>query len=98
MAKPEVVRKLIEKYKMDQGIIFCRTKLDCDNLERYFISFGGGPKQGDHQLSCICLHSDKRPNERRENLQTFKDGEVRFLICTDVAARGIDVQVSMFQF
>ena len=81
---------------MDQGIIFCRTKLDCDNLEKYFIQFGGGPRSNiGHVLSCICLHSDKRANERKENLQTFKDGAVRFLICTDVAARGIDVQVLM---
>jgi ATP-dependent RNA helicase DDX1 len=32
-------------------------------------------------------------DERRAALQAFKDGDVRFLICTDVAARGIDIQV-----
>lgn len=31
-------------------------------------------------------------DERRRNLQAFRDGDVRFLICTDVAARGIDIQ------
>ena len=30
--------------------------------------------------------------ERRDNLETFKDGDVRFLVCTDVAARGIDLK------
>ena len=30
--------------------------------------------------------------ERRHNLQAFKEGDVRFLICTDVAARGLDIQ------
>lgn len=34
---------------------------------------------------------DRSPNERKANLQSFKDKKVKFLICTDVAARGIDV-------
>jgi ATP-dependent RNA helicase DDX1 len=38
------------------------------------------------------MHSDRQPQERRNNLQAFKDGDVRFLICTDVAARGIDIR------
>ena len=49
LIKPELVVRLIEKHKMDYGIIFCRTKLDCDNLERYFIKKGGGPRgRSDH--------------------------------------------------
>lgn len=44
-----------------------------------------------HRLSCVCLHSDRSPDERQHNLERFKANEVRFLICTDVAARGIDV-------
>jgi ATP-dependent RNA helicase DDX1 len=50
-----------------------------------------GPKANKHRLSCVCLHSDRSADERQNNLQRFKDNEVRFLICTDVAARGIDV-------
>ena len=34
--------KAIDALKMDQAIIFCRTKLDCDNIEEYLISLGGG--------------------------------------------------------
>ena len=65
-----------------------------------------------NEYSCVCLHGDRRPQERKANLQAFKvrkhlllsqyshsvfsstvqDGEVRFLICTDVAARGIDIR------
>lgn len=66
-----------------------------------------------NEYACVCLHSDRRPHERKQNLQAFKvyhnsswmsrfhstvqipflfqNGEVRFLICTDVAARGIDI-------
>jgi ATP-dependent RNA helicase DDX1 len=39
----------------------------------------------------VCLHSDRAPNERTENLEKFKQNKVRLLICTDVAARGLDI-------
>ena len=42
LLKGEYVVRAIEQQKMDRAIIFCRTKLDCDNLEQYFISLGGG--------------------------------------------------------
>lgn len=109
--KGELCLSAIEKFKMDRALIFCRTKLDCDNLERYFIRQGGGktkrkifsvndfdgfvflgPKSNKHKLSCVCLHSDRSPDERQRNLERFKSNDVRFLICTDVAARGIDVR------
>ncbi|XP_065839715.1 ATP-dependent RNA helicase DDX1-like [Oscarella lobularis] len=90
--KPIYTVKAIDEHNMDQAILFCRTKLDCDNLERYLISLSGGAKGMVNEYSCVCLHGDRRPQERRDNLQKFKDGEVRFLICTDVAARGIDVR------
>ena len=81
---------------MEKAIIFCRTKLDCDNLERLFIkNYGGGPYSKNSDFSCVCLHSDRKPNERKSNLERFKKDEVRFLICTDVAARGIDVKVKI---
>lgn len=69
---------------MDRAIIFCRTKLDCDNLEKYFKSAGS-------KYSCVCLHGDRKPNERKANLERFKNKEAKFLICTDVAARGLDI-------
>ncbi len=83
--------RAITKYKMDRALIFCRTKIDCDNLEQYFISLGGGPKACGHQFSCVCLHADRLPKERTDNLEAFKQNKVRLLICTDVAARGLDI-------
>ncbi|XP_050296247.1 ATP-dependent RNA helicase Ddx1 [Anthonomus grandis grandis] len=83
--KGEYVIRAIDVHEMDRAIIFCRTKLDCDNLEKYM-------KQIDRRhYSCVCLHGDRKPNERKSNLDTFKRNEVKFLICTDVAARGIDI-------
>lgn len=43
------------------------------------------------EFSCVCLHGDRKPQERRDNLEAFKQKKVKFLICTDVAARGIDI-------
>lgn len=83
--KGEYCVRAIREHKMDRALIFCRTKLDCDNLENYFKHIDGA------ELSCVCLHADRNPNERKSNLQQFKDKRVKFLICTDVAARGIDV-------
>lgn len=43
------------------------------------------------KYTCVCLHGDRKPNERKENLEKFKRKDVKFLICTDVAARGLDI-------
>ena len=77
----------IRKFKMDHGILFCRTKLDCDNLERHLKSLNDFKT-----FSCVCLHGDRRPDERKANLEKFKRKDVKFLICTDVAARGLDIK------
>lgn len=90
--KGEYVVRAVKEHKMDQAIIFCRTKIDCDNMEQHFIKQGGGPDRKGHQLSCVCLHGDRKPQERKQNLERFKRQEVKFLICTDVAARGIDIR------
>lgn len=91
MLKGEYAVRAIDKHKMDRAIIFCRTKLDCDNLERYFNQMGGGPNNKNNPYSCVCLHGDRKPQERKANLERFKRSEVKFLICTDVAARGLDI-------
>ena len=85
--KAEYCVSAITKFQMDHGIIFCRTKLDCDNLERHLRSL-----QDFRRFSCVCLHGDRKPHERKANLEKFKNKEVKFLICTDVAARGLDIK------
>ena len=97
--KPLALLKLIEAYAMEQCLIFCRTNLDCDLLEQFLVGVGGGQrfrgkveKGKENAYSCCVLAGMRSMQERRQNLQAFKDGDVRFLICTDVAARGIDIQ------
>lgn len=85
MLKGEYCVRAIVEHKMDRAIIFCRTKLDCDNLEKYFRQINY------REYSCVCLHGDRKPHERKANLEKFKNKEVKFLVCTDVAARGLDI-------
>lgn len=86
LLKGEYCIQAIERHKMDRAIIFCRTKQDCDNLEHYLRLRGG------QRYSCVCLHGDRKPQERKQNLEMFKQKQVKFLICTDVAARGLDIR------
>lgn len=87
---------------MSQCIIFCRTNVDCDNLETFLCSqddsasnnkkFRGIVESGKEiKYSCCVLAGMRSMEQRRESLLAFKEGNVRFLICTDVAARGIDI-------
>jgi ATP-dependent RNA helicase DDX1 len=97
--KPRMLIGLIDSLKMTQCLIFCRTNVDCDNLEAFLTAIGGGTKwragaeKGkENAYSCCVLAGMRGQEERTRNLQAFKDGDVRFLICTDVAARGLDIK------
>nr|CAJ20483.1 ATP-dependent RNA helicase, putative [Toxoplasma gondii RH] len=96
--KPHLVVALADAFKMETCLVFCRTNLDCDNLELFLTSCGGGRKFAgkaesgkENPYSCVVLAGMRSQEERNRNLAHFKAGDVRFLICTDVAARGIDI-------
>eukprot|EP01114_Cavostelium_apophysatum_P021239 TRINITY_DN7357_c0_g1_i1.p1 TRINITY_DN7357_c0_g1~~TRINITY_DN7357_c0_g1_i1.p1 ORF type:complete len:735 (+),score=215.11 TRINITY_DN7357_c0_g1_i1:84-2288(+) len=92
LLKPQLLMKIINSFKMDQAIIFCRTRIDCDNLEVFMKSITG--KKGpmiDTEYSCAVLHAGVPQKERTNVLKKFKAAEVRFLIASDAIARGIDV-------
>ena len=96
--KPVLLVELIEKHEMDQAIVFVRTQLDADNLESFLVAHGGGrrfsgkaEKGKENPFSCVVLHGGRQHAERKRNLAAFKEGDVRFLVCTDVAARGLDI-------
>ncbi|XP_063218219.1 ATP-dependent RNA helicase Ddx1 [Bacillus rossius redtenbacheri] len=91
LLKGDYCVRAINEHKMDRALIFCRTKLDCDNLENFLLLMGGGAKARNNQYRCVCLHGDRPPQERKANLELFKRQEAKFLICTDVAARGLDI-------
>ena len=98
--KLEMIKRIIDTFNMSTCMIFCRTNVDCNNLETYFkqLSGGGGKYNGKREsgkenvYSCVVVAGKREQRERRENLDAFRDGDIRFLICTDVAARGIDIK------
>mmetsp|Transcript_19073 Transcript_19073/g.43313 ORF Transcript_19073/g.43313 Transcript_19073/m.43313 type:complete len:841 (-) Transcript_19073:149-2671(-) len=96
--KPKMVVKLADSFNMSQCLVFCRTNIDCNNLEAYLCRLEGTkPHRGkfesgkENPYSCVVLAGARNQRERQNNLEAFKEGDVRFMICTDVAARGIDI-------
>lgn len=87
--KAEMLIKIITQLNVDSAIIFVRTRLDGDHLAKFFKTLNDGPMSS---FSCAVLHSGKSQDQRDHSLLQFKKGEVRFLIATDVAARGIDIE------
>jgi ATP-dependent RNA helicase DDX1 len=93
MLKPCVLKELIDTHSITKCMIFFRTNFDCDNLAN-FLNKCGFDKAANVQTSaysCAVLGGAKSMDERRTNLSAFKSGEIKFLICTDVAARGLDI-------
>jgi len=96
--KPKVAVKIADLFNMAQCLVFCRTNVDCNNFEDYLNRLGGCRGYGgkmetgkENPYSCVVLAGMRNQDERRSNLESFKEGDVRFLVCTDVAARGIDI-------
>ncbi len=80
--KRDLLKLLLKKEKIDSAIIFCNRKADIDTLYRSFTRSG---------LSASSLHGDISQTRRTQNLNSFKNKEVKYLIASDVAARGIDI-------
>jgi ATP-dependent RNA helicase RhlE len=66
-----------------QAFVFVNSKLGCARLARALERDG---------LQATALHGDKSQDERLRALQAFKAGQVQLLVCTDVAARGLDIK------
>lgn len=81
--KNNLLNKLMIIENPDSCIIFCRTK---ENVEQLFLSLA------QKNLSCDRLHGGLTQNERFDVMNRFKRGSFIFLVATDVAARGIDVE------
>ena len=80
--KLSVLRDVTIVENPDSCIIFCRTKDRVDTLCEHLTNFG---------YSCDLIHGGMNQDARLEVMNDFKRGEFRYLIATDVAARGIDV-------
>jgi len=81
--KNDLLAHLLENNDWEQVLIFCSAKRTCDNLVK---------KLEKRNIEAIAMHSNKEQSARMAALKRFKQGEVRILIATDVAARGIDIK------
>ena len=81
--KRDAVRKLIESEKITQSIIFLNRKRDVDILVRSLVKNG---------LSAAPIHGDLAQSLRTDTLEKFKAGSIKYLVASDVAARGIDIE------
>jgi superfamily II DNA/RNA helicase len=81
--KRRVVKAVLNQRGIKQAFIFVNSKLGCGRLARSLEREG---------LKTAALHGDKTQDERLKALEAFKQGEVDLLVCTDVAARGLDIK------
>jgi superfamily II DNA/RNA helicase len=80
--KRAVLRELLRRDDVTSALIFCNRKRDVGILYRSLAR---------HGLPAAELHGDLAQPVREKTLKRFKDGEVKLLVCSDVAARGLDL-------
>ncbi|MES2946989.1 MAG: DEAD/DEAH box helicase [Pseudomonadota bacterium] len=81
--KRHALHQILKTRGMKQAFVFVNSKLGCARLARSLEREG---------LKTTALHGDKSQDERLKALDAFKKGEVDLLVCTDVAARGLDIK------
>ncbi len=82
--KRAALRALIRREAVKSALIFCNRKRDVDIVFRSLKR---------HGFSAAVLHGDLPQPTRISTLESFKAGEVELLVCSDVAARGLDIPV-----
>lgn len=81
--KPQLLLELLTKLDVEQGIVFSRTKHGANRLVAWL------EKRG---VNAAALHGNKSQSARERAIGAFRDGSLRLLVATDIAARGIDVE------
>ena len=79
--KRDALYTILDKYE-PKAIVFCHTKHKADQVAK---------KLRNHNYLAGAIHGDVAQNKREKVLKSFKDGSLRILVATDVAARGLDI-------
>jgi len=82
--KRALLTHLIKSRDMRQVLVFVRTKRDTSRLMRELVRDG---------VAATAIHSDRTQGERMKALDDFKQGTVNVLVATDIAARGLDIEL-----
>lgn len=80
--KSSLLGELIGKHQWEQVLVFTRTKHGANKLSEYLQKIG---------ITAAAIHGNKSQSARTKALDDFKRGNVRVLVATDIAARGIDI-------
>ena len=80
--KSALLVELLKQADMDSVLIFSRTKHGADRIVRHLEKAG---------ISATAMHADKTQAQRSQALEGFKSGEIRVLVATDIAQRGLDI-------
>ncbi len=80
--KADRLVEVLQSERPDQALVFVRTKIRCDQLYRTL---------RDRGMNVKALHGDMTQGSRDGVMISFKDGRLKFLVATDVAARGLDI-------
>jgi ATP-dependent RNA helicase RhlE len=78
--KPALLAKTLSVPEMDRAIVFTRTKHGADKVVRQLEASG---------IKAAAIHGNKSQGQRERALGAFRDGDLRILVATDIAARGI---------
>src|SRR5690606_33101763 len=80
--KRKLLLHIIQSENLKNALIFTRTKGGADNVAKFLKK---------NNITAEAIHGDKSQNARQRVLNSFKNKEVDFLVATDVASRGIDI-------
>ena len=85
--KLPLLTSLIKEQKMSSVLVFTKTKHGADRV---------ADKLNKAKVKALAIHGDKGQNARQSALSDFKEGRIRVLVATDIAARGIDISELSF--
>ena len=80
--KKQVLLHIIQQNNWSQVLVFTRTKFGANNVAEFLTKNG---------VNAMALHGNKSQSARTQALSGFKSGDIRALVATDIAARGIDI-------
>ena len=80
--KKAILAHIIQEHNWSQVLVFTRTKFGANNVAEFLTKNG---------IQAMALHGNKSQAARTQALAGFKSGDIRALVATDIAARGIDI-------
>ncbi len=80
--KPILLLHLLKEADVVTALVFTRTKHGADKVVKFLHR---------HEITAAAIHGNKSQNARQHALSNFKNGKLRVLVATDIAARGIDI-------